>query len=224
MSRQLFIGLFAEGTTDDRFLKSIVQRTFERIVFDCPGEIEIYDVFIIRAKENSFRQSVMKASQTGIKDYSINALCVHVDADDRDDRNVYANKINPALADIKEAGENVCKIIVPLVTVQMAEAWMLADKECLKREIGTTKSNNELGIDRKPEDYADPKEAIRNAIRIAYQNKPKRRRGNLDLTELYQIIGQSASLAELEQLPSYSKFCEHIESALQHLNYTHHPQ
>lgn len=38
-------------------------------------------------------------------------------------------------------------------TIQMVEAWMLADKELLKSEIGTQKSDFELGILRAPKTF-----------------------------------------------------------------------
>ena len=44
MTPQLIIGFVTEGSTDYRFLESIIQRTFEDVAFDCDGEIEILPV------------------------------------------------------------------------------------------------------------------------------------------------------------------------------------
>lgn len=38
---QLFAGLFAEGTTDIRFLENIVQTTLEKVAYECQGLIEV---------------------------------------------------------------------------------------------------------------------------------------------------------------------------------------
>ena len=42
MARQIFIGLVTEGTTDVRFFRSIVERTFFQVAYECcKGEIEV---------------------------------------------------------------------------------------------------------------------------------------------------------------------------------------
>ncbi len=43
MSKQLIIALATEGTTDIRFLKSIIQRTFEKLAFECQDPVEIFE-------------------------------------------------------------------------------------------------------------------------------------------------------------------------------------
>ena len=43
------------------------------------------------------------------------------------------------------------KTSVIIVPIQMTESWMLAEKELLKKEIGTDKTDIELGIHRDPE-------------------------------------------------------------------------
>ena len=40
MSNFILAGLFTEGTTDVRFLSSVVERTLVDVVFDCAGEFE----------------------------------------------------------------------------------------------------------------------------------------------------------------------------------------
>lgn len=133
----------------------------------------------------------------------------------------YENKIYPAVAMLESSPLSLCKVIVPLVPVRMTEAWMLADKELLKREIGTDKSNQKLGIHRDPEQYADPKEVVINAIRIAREGMTKRRRHELMISDLYLPLGQSINLDALKRLPSYLKFQENVREAFRKLNYLH---
>jgi hypothetical protein len=104
----------------------------------------------------------------------------------------------------------------------MTEAWMLVDKELLKSEIGTELSNFDLGIHPKPESIANPKETITNAIRIVQSDltRRKRKRG-LDISELYQIIGQKLELSQLENLESYQKFKESLKNAFKELGFLH---
>ena len=41
-SKQLFIGLISEGTTDTRFLYYVIDRTIKELIFSFGGSIEIY--------------------------------------------------------------------------------------------------------------------------------------------------------------------------------------
>ncbi|WP_185963874.1 hypothetical protein [Flavobacterium restrictum] len=50
MSNFILAGLFTEGTTDVRFLSSIVERTLLDIAFECTGDIET-ELEIISSKK-----------------------------------------------------------------------------------------------------------------------------------------------------------------------------
>jgi len=220
---QLLIGLYTEGPTDIRFLESIVKRTFEKICFDeCSKSVQVSDIFPIKITKSSFIEDVINASRQGADNFGIIILCVHADADDSSDKGVYQNKITPALSAIENAeDEGICKIIVPVIPVRMTEAWMLADKALLKKEIGTNKTDQELDIYRAPEQYADPKATIEEAIRIAQQERTRRHRNKLMIADIYLSIGQSISIDKLKQIPSYIKFQENIRIAFRKLNYLH---
>lgn len=220
MSRQIYIGLTTEGTTDVRFLSSVVQRTFEDIAFnECAQDIDI-STFIINVSKIGldFCDYIKKASFEGVNKYGIMTLVVHTDSD----RNTYDermnNKIIPAQDQLNLLDENYCKLLTPIIPVKMIESWMLADKELLKRQIGTTKSDSELGIDRRPETIADPKTAIENAIRIANEDFPRRRK-KLTISELYGIIGDSVNLESLKKLDSYKKFQDSVRNTYIKLGY-----
>lgn len=220
MSRQIFIGLISEGTTDNRFLESIVTRTFDDIGFECNGEVETeVKVISIDKTGKGFTDQVIEASKKGVTDYGIMVLCVHTDSDNVHDTIMFNNKINPAQEALNTKDENFCKILTPIVPIQMIEAWMLADKELLKSEIGTNKSDLELGINRKPESIANPKNVIEDAIRIARSEFTSRRRKDLKISELYLPIGQKMQLEYLDSLGSYKKFKESIRIAYRNLNF-----
>jgi len=220
MIRQIIIGFVTEGTTDTRFLEKIIQRSFEDVAYDCKGQVEILQVQHIRQETglefiDSIKKSAEKAREIGVM-----ILCIHVDADETDDRAVYKNKLDPLFKQVpfKPKSES-CDNFVTIVPVQMTEAWMLADNELFKDEIGTYKSDSELGINKRVEDYSDPKETIKNAIRIARQNETKRRRRDLKIDELYSPIGQKVDLGLLGGLESYQKFKDSIRSAYKKMNY-----
>ena len=122
-----------------------------------------------------------------------------------------------AIAEYK--GSDICRCLVPIVPIQMIESWMLADKEGLSEEIGTSLNAKELGIDKPPEQYSDPKFVIEEAIRIAYAGLPRRRRHQLSISELYLPMGQQSKLEYLRRLSSFQTFETEIRDALKQLNY-----
>jgi len=219
MIHQIFVGLMSEGNTDNRFLESVVRRTFEAIGFECKGDVEIsVESLKIEKIGLDFVEQVIKASEEGFKKFGITVLCVHTDADNNSDLLAFENKINPAVNKLKITNTDMCKIITPVVPVRMIEAWMLADKDLLKNEIGTNKPDSELKIDRDPEAISDPKKTIENAIRFARQELTKRKRKDLTISELYQPIGQKIGIDKLDSLKSFKKFKEAIRKSYQELN------
>jgi hypothetical protein len=219
MSNILTIAYVTEGKTDQRFLENIIRKTFEDVAFECEGEIEVYDPVYLKSKNlEKFVDDIVSSAGEALR-RGINVLCVHVDADDVDDKSVRENKIGPALRAIKELPpEEACKILVAIIPIQMSESWMLADKELLKSEIGTDKSNQELGIDKNPEAVADAKFVIKRALDIAQAHLPRRRR-RIEIAELYQPIGQKVAIEKLSELRSYCRFRDEVRAAFKELNY-----
>lgn len=220
MTVQIFIGLATEGTTDIRFFESIVRRTFQEIALtECRSDIDI-DIRRLNTKKTgrSFVEYVKQASYDGVKDFGMMALAIHADADREtyDERKRY--NIDPAQEELDKQGDDYCKILTPVIPVRMMEAWMLADKDLLKSEIGTTKSDNDLGINRDPESIADPKAVIEEAIRIAQSGLPKRRQ-RLTISDLYAIIGDKIGLDKLSLLNSYQRFQEEVRNTYRILSY-----
>jgi len=218
-SPQIIIGLYREGSTDKRFFTSLIQRTFQSVSFECRKEINIMDVIDIDVDKTSYMDEVIAASRKGVLYFGISVLCIHADADDSTDASVFNNKINPSLRKIEAEQDDICKVIVPVVPVQMTEAWMLADKMLLKNQIGTDKSDMELGFDKNPEQISDPKTVITGAIRIASREKGKRHRNDLNISVLYERLGENISLESLRQLPSFRKFEDNVRNAFRELKY-----
>lgn len=133
-------------------------------------------------------------------------LCFHADADDKTDENAFKERINPAFNAIKSDERDLCKNLVAIVPIQMTEAWILADKELLKKELCTNKSDSELAIDKDPESFSNPKETIKNAINKAREGMTKRYRNKLKIDDLYSPLGTKIELSKLESLSSYKKF------------------
>ena len=216
---QVFIGFTTEGTTDARFLHKIVERTFEEIAYECHNDVEPVIQFLDVTKTGlSFVDYAVKASKHGIEELGIAILCIHSDADNTTIESVMQNKIVPAQQALDVENEDVCKVIVPVIPIQMMESWMLADKDLLKLEIGTNMTDQELGIDKAPESIANPKYTIEEAIRLSRQRMVKRRRKDLKIGDIYYSIGQKVSIEKLLMLPSYRHFQEDVRNAYRKLH------
>lgn len=220
MIRQIIIGFVTEGTTDTRFLGNIIQRSFEDAAFECKGQIEILPIQHIEKETGlEFIESIKTCAQKAW-DMGVMVLCVHTDADGKDDSTVFGCKLKPLFEQANFwSHQKHCRNLVAVVPVQMTEAWMLADTQLLKEEIGTDKNVVELGIHKRPEDYADPKEVIKKAITISRQKETKRRRRDLKIDELYSSMGQKLDLTALNPLKSYRKFRDSIITAYQKMSY-----
>jgi len=217
-SNKISIAYATEGTTDKCFLESVIKRTFEEVALECIQELEIVDPIHISKFAGSIEEKALHYARQAI-DNGATILCFHVDADDRTDAKAFNERINPAFDAIRRAKIEVCINLVAIVPVQMTEAWMLADKELLKHQLYTKKNDEELGINKNPEDFSDPKNIIESAIRIAREHLTKRRRRKLTISELYQPIGQTIKLNKLDTLPSYQKFKESVRDVFKQLNY-----
>lgn len=223
MSNFILAGLFTEGSTDVRFLSSVVERTLEEVAFDCSGYIETkVEVININKTGLNFNQQVLKASKVALSKFGILLLFVHTDSDATNDDLVFQSKIVPAQKTLLEQDNTYCKNIVAVVPIQMTESWMIADKKLLKEEIGIEKSDIELDIHLSPESISNPKNVIENIIRISKEDETKRRRNKgLTISHIYQIIGQKIEITELEKLSSYLKFKNSLIEKLRELNFYH---
>lgn len=219
---QIAIGLNAEGVTDYRFLKDIIYRTFSHIIAnECETDIEILDIFDIVVPKTSFKDTALAATLKGTSEYGISIMCIHADADNNSIDDILENKFSPLWESIKSHPDHsCCKIIVPIIPIKMTESWMMADKELLKKSINAKNiKDEELGLDKKPEAYRDPKDAINKAISIAANQNQRKRIRNLNIGSLYEEMGGLIALEALEALPSYMSFTNSIRGALKELNY-----
>lgn len=215
MSQPIFIALTVEGTTDTRFLESILESVFQELALnhlDADVECEV-SVLGRYDKSEGFCSGVIKASKMSRSESLwADTLAVHTDAD----KMTYDERRNTNFDSVFEKLKNVnpeeyCTVITPIIPVRMIEAWMLADCDLLRQEIGTSLTKAQLGIDGNPESFADPKSKVEDAIRIAEESATHKRPTNkISIGELYQIIGKKISLERLEQLSSFQRFEQEV--------------
>jgi Domain of unknown function (DUF4276) len=219
MAHQIFVGLLAEGSTDHRFLSSIIQRTFHELAFSGKTTMEISEVRIIpKIQSTSFVDQVCDAAIKGHEEYGLTVLCIHADADGATSQNTFDNKIDPALKALGLLQQAHIEHLIPIVPIQMSEAWMLADLLLLLEQIGTNLSPNDLKLNRNPESYHDPKAAISEAIIQARSGMTRRRRSELRISDLYDIMGQTIGIDALRKLPSFLRFEAEVTAFFQAQN------
>ena len=217
MSNILQIAFTTEGSTDERFLGTIIEKTFESLLFDSATEIEIHSPVPVSATGQSFSDKIKLIAVT----YNyFHVICVHCDSDFKSDNEVLSRKINPAFELVNKT-DRACKNLVAVIPIQMTEAWMLADIDLFLAEINTDKSCTELDLPCKAsqiESIADPKTRIQKAL-LKAQRKKSRRRSKLKISDLYTPLSQNLKQQELEQLPSFKTFKKAARESLVRLNY-----
>ncbi len=152
----------------------------------------------------------------------MNTLVIGLYTEGETDELAFNERIKPGLDLVKNTqDETLCKDVIAIIPVQMIEVWMLADIELLIKQLGSTKTRQELDLMfplKSLEKMADPKSKINQIIRMAFKDLPARKR-RVNIGSLYSPLGQQIKLDILEQLPSYLKFKENLTEALIRLNY-----
>lgn len=220
MAIQLYVGLVTEGVTDSRFIPDILEKLLIDIASDCRSEVRIESIFPIPKESGAFVDVMTNAAKYA-NDNGASILCIHADSDARNIREVYDYKIDPFLEALTQVPEEeYCKNIIPIIPIQMIESWMMADKDLLKERINAKGVRDEdLGLHRPPENYADPKLAIEHAITIAQKSRPRRRRNLVTIADLYGEIGALLELEILRRLPSFRHFEEQARQVFRSLGY-----
>ena len=94
MSNFILSGLFTEGTTDVRFLSSVVERTLEEVALDCTGDIETkVEIVSISKTGLNFNEQVLEVSKLAHEKYGVLILFIHTDSDSVNDDLVFQTKI-----------------------------------------------------------------------------------------------------------------------------------
>lgn len=203
MSRQILIGLVAEGPTDKRFLVPLITRVFEQLAHECEQATDILSVTAEDLERQDLPEYILAGARKFYEFYDL--LCVHIDSDAASDDWIRRKKLTLGLHRLAEAEGNVIRFIVPIIPVRTIENWLLADRAAFRRSIRSPLTARELGIDRKAESYRHPKDAIKEALRREAARKSGRKQ-IMHPGQLYTELGQTASLEELLKLPSFQKF------------------
>lgn len=209
--RYLLLALITEGTTDVRFLEILIRRLIDVILEQCGGTTLVeqsLDDICKKVDGATFVEKMVNAVDYADKE-GFEVLFIHADSDDKSAKEVVQNKFVPLFMQFMQLGDmslrKKCKTVVPTIPIQMIESWMMADKQLLVHLInGDGIRLEKLGLEKAPENYSDPKQAIMDAIVASKQIKGKDY--DLDISSLYSSIAQQVSFEKLRTIPSYCYF------------------
>jgi hypothetical protein len=218
----LVLALYAEGRTDERFLPIVIQRTAEQIlaqrgsqVVDVPAPTVLEGS--MDRKPSRRAERILEAARCA---HGYHALIVHADADHPTPERALEERIEPGLDLVRRSQKAVCEQVIPIVPVQMTEAWMLVDSGALCEVIGTNVDAASLGLPqhaRQVESDAAPKRTLNRAIQNALAGRPRRRR-RLEVGTLYEPLARQIRLARLSGIPSYARFAGDLTDLLLRLH------
>lgn len=220
----LVTALYAEGNTDERFLPIVIQRTAVDLISRYGHTVvDVHEPMLVAPPQKSSRAENIAAVARQAAGYHL--LFIHADADGPTADRAHSERIQPGIDLIAQAdgdGEQICTDVVPVIPVQMTEAWMLVDHDVLLDLIGTTMQPYQVtspGRVQQIETVANPKAQLMQIMQSALDNRPRRVRRQRSISELYEPLGRRIALGRLALLPSYQKFVADFTQALALLNF-----
>jgi hypothetical protein len=217
--KNVAVALYAEGITDQLFLLEVIRRAAKQNLNQSGQQyIDVKPVDPISFKKTGMKQDecILQAARLAS---NYNILIVHADADHRTADRALNERFYPGHLRVQQAEEEVCRCVLPIVPVQMTEAWMLADPEALRAALGTSKSAQELGLPLKAklvEADPDPKQTLK--IIVGKANTHRSRRQNLEVHTLYTFLGRKVDLSRLRDVPAYQRFVHDLVNAFRTIN------
>lgn len=218
-TRSLSLALSVEGRVDERFLPIIVRRTAEQIL--APREIDVLEPIVLPRDLPKRAGAVRLILAAARQAEGFHALLVHTDADDLAWEEAQRQRIEPGFACVQSSSRGVCRNLVPVIPVRMVEAWMIADPEAVRQELGTDWPDDKLRLPplHQVELHANPKEALDQAIYSVYEDRAARRRPSL--ADIQLGLANSIRLERLHHLDAYKRFYQDLTSTLHELQMLH---
>ena len=215
--RTISLALYAEGSTDYRFLPIVIQKTVENILFSnhCPNVAVVEPTLITRVEGHSGAEKIHYAAKDAL---GVHILFVHLDADTRTIERAKMERFFPGRDLVNSSKEKLCRELVPIIPVKNIEAWLTCDYDAFCSAVGTHASAEELGLPSQPrlvESLPDPKHTFREALRIAHLSR--RRRVKYEPGEYYEILAQTIQLDNLLRVPAFKIFYDELTEVLQRL-------
>jgi len=204
--RVLGLALYAEGPTDYRFLRPILQRLCEDLCLKrSDAVVEVNEVLGLNhssSYDNSPREDRIIAAATEARG-AWNILFVHADGSP-DALRALTTQVMPALARI-ENDFSPSERGVAVMPVRETEAWALVDGEALRCVWGTRLTDTDLELPQLGSDIeriGDPKLSLKTAYLATNPPEKRRREGP---APYLTSIAEAVSLDRLRALEAFAK-------------------
>ncbi len=206
----LALAIYAEGRTDERFLPIVIQRTAEQILSQRGRtSVDVFGPVVLNHDiERTSQGRAERILEAARRSAGYHALIVHADADYPSPDRATKERIQPGFDLVRRAKESVCHQLLPIIPVQMTEAWMLADPEALQQVIGTSLGAQALGLPahaHQVESDPNPRQTFSQALQNALAHRPRRRR-RIDLGTIYEPLARQINLERLGTVAAYQQF------------------
>ena len=217
--KNVALALYAEGSTDQLFLPEVIRRTAKQNLIQSGQQyIDVKPVDPISFSKTGMKQDecILQAARRAA---SYNILIIHADADYRTAERALKERFYPGYSLVQQAQEAVCRCVLPIVPVQMTEAWMLADPEALRAALGTSKKVQDLGLPLKAklvEADSDPKHTLKMIVSKANTHRSRQR--FVEVNSLYTFLGRKVDLSRLRDVPAYQRFVHDLVNAFRIIN------
>jgi hypothetical protein len=212
----LVLALYAEGSTDERFLPPVIQRTVQHIVAERGrAVVDVLEPLLVPKNPDISGQAehILDAAR---QTTGYHALIIHADADHPTAERALTERFQPGLLLVEQAG--IDHHLIPLIPVQMIEAWLLADPEALRQVIGTDMSTRDLHLPvqaHQVESDPDPKQTLKDVVQRA--TAQRRRRRAIRVSDMFAPLARTISLERLRSVPAYQQFVTDMSAALSEL-------
>lgn len=216
--RYIGLALYAEGRTDEYFLRPLLLRLCIDI---CLNEgLEPVDFSEVEAlthpadhSDDSRSDRIVAAAMQHMGAWQI--LFIHGDGDG-DPVGSRSERVQPGINAVRAAfGQQ--QVAVGVVPVRETESWALRDGDAMRSVFGTTLTDARLGLPataRAVESVTDPKAALEFAFNETKPSGIRQRRGT---APHLNSLGEQVNLDRLKELPSFSVLVEELRDTLRAL-------
>jgi hypothetical protein len=221
--RYLGLALYAEGPTDHQFLGAVLRRLTEDVCLHATADVEIGEVMPLECprqmKTRKRAEKVQAAARAAEGAYGL--LFIHADGAG-DPLGARSQQIQPAMDLLVNDPGAPKGSAVAVVPVRETEAWALADSQALRAAFGTTVSDAELGLPKRPaevERILDPKRLLRDVHNKAAGPRAARRTRTVSFLP---AIAERVALQRLRMVPAFQALEADLATALRALNFLPH--
>lgn len=198
-------GLYAEGSSDYRFLLPLLNRLIDAISSALfAGACEVGETIgVDHPPDHSSRPRAERIAAAGIANRDLyELLVIHSDGGVDKDA-VRKTCVEPGMARLREAFPSSPPPAVACIPVREIEAWMLKDQKPFQVLLG---SGATVDLPGEPEREGDPKARLQRILKDAGSRSGPE--------QTYSLFGEQVGLTALRTLPAFQSFEAELTAAI----------